>query len=183
MKNCEQIKNILRGQFGRPVLDEKENEHIQNCPDCRKYYDELKQLENNIKETSFEPLRATEFALVQDSLEKNINHYLNRAIGFYRFMIRYGTSLATVLLLFFVSIISNFDDVHYPYEESSVSNELFSYISQSNEEDALDDDYFDLLFFDYVQEHGVYSSELLLGDLYDEEYEYLTKKINVGDML
>jgi len=181
--NCEQVKYILKMQFGEPASDDSLKEHIRNCPDCREYFEELQRLEKTMKSASFESLSATEFALVQEKLDNNINQYLNRAVGFYRLMVRYGTSLAAVCLLLFISLVSDFNPLQETDSQYDLTYQQLSYNAQDTENDYMDEDYIDDILFDYVQNYGYDASQLLLGELYEEEYEYLDKNLKAGDIL
>ncbi len=181
--NCREIKDRLHLLVGILTPDDSIKEHLESCPDCRKYFEELRQLENTMKSVPFEPLSAAESALVQERLDDRIGRFLNRAVGFYRLMVPYGTSLAAICLLLFISFVSDFNLKQNRSGEVGSSYVQLTDNSSDSENEYLEEGYVDDLFYDYVQSHGSYSGQLLLGDLYEDEYEYLDKNIDVGDIL
>ncbi len=102
--NCEQLKKELSHKLGMFSLTPAEKEHLSGCAGCMRYYEELSLLDEGLK---FEPnpLTREEFAHLQESLDNRISRFQNRAFLFYRIAVRYGASLAAVLLLVFVSIL------------------------------------------------------------------------------
>jgi hypothetical protein len=182
--DCRQVKRIILEQFGDFKLDAPTKRHLATCSGCSQYYEHLKRLEAGARGIVHEPLNATERAVIRDYLDSKINRYLNRATGFYRWTVRYGTSLAAVVLVVLVSYISGFAPTrdHSPAESQTYDfSSLYDAISSRDVE--IDEEYVDLALYEYMQEYGLGRGELILGELSADEYEYLESSIDVGDIL
>jgi hypothetical protein len=181
--NCEQFRKCLREKLGELALDDREKAHLESCPGCAGYFRKLKALEQSLGGVSIEPIRQAEFVSVQDRLDTRIIRYLNRATGFYRLAVRYGTSLAAVVLLVFVSLLSG---VRLPQEQDTGQQAAYSdYLYEYGiyEEIEVDDRYLGLAVDEYVRNHGLNGGNLYVGELSADEYDYLVSNIDVGGML
>jgi len=60
-----------------------------------------------------------------------------------------------------------------------------SYLADNDyeEDETMNDEYIELLLYDYIQDYGFDSGELLLGDLTQEEFNYLEDNFDMGDIL
>jgi len=131
-----------------------------------------------------EPMTAGESARMEYRLDERISRYNQRVGGFYRFMVRYGTSLAALVLIVTMSYFSAFrggvgsTDV---IEELLVSEIEYGYVTIT--ELPLDDNYVDQIITDFVARYGYESSRLILDQLESEEIEYLEKNFDVGGIL
>lgn len=181
--NCEQVRKTLSEKLGDITLDGAAKTHIENCADCRNYFEELNLLEAGLKDISVEPMAAVEFAVIQDKLDERINRYLHRATGLYYYTIRYGASLAAVILLLFVSLVSGLYPVNNLADKADRQYTQFLYNDEMAEIEELDEKYLDLVIYDYIQKYGYSTGEMLLGELSADEFEYLTNNIDAGGIL
>jgi predicted anti-sigma-YlaC factor YlaD len=181
--DCREIKERLQLMVGDLKPDDSIKNHLDRCPDCRKFFESLQQFEKTMQSVHLEPLSTVEFAKVQEKLDDCIGRYVNRAVGFYHLMVRYGTSLVAIFLLLFISLVSDIKVSQNGSGEDDTSYQLLALNSSNAEYNYLEEGYVEDLFNDYVQNYGPYAGQLLLGDLYEDEYEYLNKNIDVGDIL
>lgn len=181
--NCEQFRKTLCEKLGDVRLDDEQKAHIERCAGCAGYFEKLQSLEQSLKGVSFEPLTQAEFVGVQDRLDTRINRYLNRATGFYRLAVRYGTSLTAVVLLVFVSLLSRIE----LRQEQDISQETvpveYIYVSELYDDIEVDDRYLGLAVEDYVRDHGLSAGDLYVGELSADEYDYLVSNIDVRGIL
>ncbi len=180
--NCTEFRNILNEKLGTNELRAIDDRHIKECPDCRQYYRELLLLSDGLSELSIRPMSTLEFAAMQGRLDRRISGYLNRAVGFYRFMVRYGIVFSTFILIFFMSVWQNIPLKDEQFvDESNQSTSL--YFDDYLEAAAIDDDYIDLVIDDFSNKFNSYSGDILIGDLEDDEYQYLLENINAEGLL
>jgi len=184
--DCGKIKNKISLRVGSLFLDTEEKIHLEQCDQCRNLYEEFVSLEKDLNGVTIESLSAVEFASMQQKLDENINRYNKRAISFYNLFTRYGAGLVTVGFLFFVSLWSGFEYGVY-YTENSDQFESY-YLTDngdesSDEDETMNDEYIDLLLYDYTQNNGYNSGDLLLGDLTVDEFDYLENNLDWGDIL
>ena len=181
--DCGSFKNKISQRVGGIFLDEEEKIHLVQCSDCRNFYEKFVGLEKELKRLIIKPLSAVEFAAMQQKLDESINRYQRRAISFYGLLTRYGAGLITAAFLFFVSLWSGFEYGVY-YAENDVEYESYYPAGNGDDEDeTMNDEYIELLLYDYTQSNGFNSGELLLGDLTQDEFDYLENNLDMGDIL
>jgi hypothetical protein len=182
---CEELKKNLILRTGDLFLNEEEKKHIAGCPECARFFENLQLLENKLAQASVPPLRPNEFNELQERLEKRIEKFQSRAINYYRLSLRYGASLAALAILLFISYFGRIG-----MRERNIINVdslLAELQTLQAAEDAgdidIDDQYLETVIGNYVQIHGFSAGEALIGDLSEEELEYLKNNIKVGDIL
>lgn len=180
--NCSKFKNNLAEKLGELILTEAEQQHIQDCHDCADYYRELHLLEGGLSALRIEPISTTESAVFQYKLDNKIDNYINRVFGFYRFGVRYGVALSAVILLMFVSIIPQFSNMEYQ-DDADQAQYTYIYYEYTAGSDQIDEEYIDIVIDDFSDLNGYNAGEMIIGELDDDEFEYLIENINVGDML
>jgi len=182
--NCAEFKDSMNSKLGGLNLTQAEQAHLEQCPDCRAYYDDLKQLESSLNEIEIAPITAVEFAAVQEKLDRRITGYLSRATGLYDFMVRYGSSLAAVIMIVFVSYVSGLGPAKVDQNAVNITDSLLENTGYTvDDTQTLDDKYFNAAVDDYSIRYGSVAGDLLLDDLTTEEYEYLKNNIDVGGIL
>ena len=68
--------------------------------------------------------------------------------------------------------------------ENDVQYESYYLADDGDDEDeTMNDEYIELLLYDYTQNNGFNSGELLLGDLTQDEFDYLENNLDMGDIL
>ncbi len=183
--NCEQFKNNLALKVGGLSLDNEEKVHLESCANCAKYYKHLFVLEKNLSLSKIDSLTADESRAFESRLESSIEEYESRATHYYRISVRYGASLAAVLILLFVSF---FHHLRTPAEKPLNTDSLLTALQlpDSTEESSAEEietPYLDVVIGNYVEDHGFNSSEMIIGDLSPEELKYLESKMKAGDIL
>jgi predicted anti-sigma-YlaC factor YlaD len=200
--NCEQLKKELSHKLGMLSLTPAEKEHLGSCAGCMQFYKEMSSLEEGLK---FEPspLTREEFAHLQESLDNKISRFQNRAFLFYRVAVRYGASLAAVLLLVFVSMLGHNGQKLRPLSEGDSVAALISGTSAGiiadsagvsslaienteatdTNDETLDDQYLDVIIGNYVDAYGFNAGEMLLGELNIDELQILKSKMKAKDIL
>jgi len=125
-----------------------------------------------------------------EGLDKRINRFQRRAVSFYRMSFGFGTAMVALIAISVISIwssyrqIENLDqsytsEIEALYDDYAYYDNLYSYDTP----DTLNEGYVDLLMVNYIDGHGEGSSEYLVGDLSDEELQYLKNNLDVGDIL
>lgn len=184
--NCDSFKNKISQRVGSIFLGVDEKEHLELCPECKNLYENYVALEKGLNDLVIEPLGAVEFAAMQQKLDDSINRYQRRAISFYSLATRYGAGLVAVAFLFFVSLWSGFEFGVY-YSESNNQSDIY-YLAdngdiEDDEDESMNEEYIELLLYDYTESNGFNSGDMLLGDLTLDELEYLENNLDAGDIL
>jgi len=185
--NCRELKDSLNERLGALFLEDEEKRHLQECARCREYYESLKAMEATLQDTPAASLDPNEFASMQMKLDERINRYQMRAISFYRLSLRFGTALGAFLLVAVISFWSGLDIGLKSYDETSLSMYDTYYLVYDTDivedEQDMDDDYIDLLLYEYTNDFGFNAGDILLEDITSDEMEYLEKQLEIGDIL
>ncbi len=182
--NCNELKDSLNERFGDIVFTDSENEHLDICSDCRAYYNSMAKMDINLSQISIEPASPVEFAQMNVKLDRRIDSFVNRAFSFYRFGIRYGVALSAFILILFVSMIPQLNQLPNNYDSSTTTQYSYYDTQTSEENETLDDEYIDLVIDNYSSNNGYNnSSDMIIGDLEEDEFEYLIENLEVGDLL
>ena len=179
---CSEFEKLIAERVGNIFLNEDERRHLDECSNCKEIYASYSALERDLSQVEITPLTSTEFALIQQGLDKRINSFQSRAISFYRLSTRYGAGLIAAAFLFFVSLWSGFEYGVYHSENNAQTGSYYLAGNDTYEDETIDENYVDLLMYDYTMKNGFNSGEIL-GDLSQDEIEYLEKNLNVGDIL
>ena len=185
--NCRELKDCLNERLGALFFEDEESRHLQECARCRQYYESLKTMEATLQNSTVASLDPNEFASMQLKLDERINRYQMRAISFYRLSLRFGTALGAFLLVAVISFWSGLDIGLQSYDEASVAMYDTYYLVYDSdiveEEQDMNEQYIDLLLFEYTNDFGFNAGDMLLEDITSDELEYLEKELDAGDIL
>nr|MBN2278364.1 zf-HC2 domain-containing protein [candidate division Zixibacteria bacterium] len=181
--NCARFKEILSLKMGELDLSDEERIHLEGCASCRAYYDDLVQMEKSLEGLAIAPLSAVEFAIVQEKLDRKITSYLGRATGLYNFMVRYGSSVAAVFMIVFVSLVSHLGPATVENNVVEVNYTLLNSEDVLAVDQAFDEQYVQAMVGDYAETYGIGASDQLFNDITAEEYEYLVTNMDIGGIL
>jgi hypothetical protein len=182
--HCRELKNNFNERLGALFLEEHEKSHLQECTDCRQYYESLQRIESASTDAAVASLTPDEFATMQLKLDDKINRYQMRAISFYHWSGRLGAALGAFLLVVIISLWSGLDTDRQVGEETSVYDTYYLvYNDDIEEEPDINEQYIDLLLFEYTSDYGFMAGDMLLDDITSDELEYLDEQLKAGDIL
>jgi predicted anti-sigma-YlaC factor YlaD len=180
--NCEQFKNIFNEQSGELQLPAVAEEHLKICRDCRDYYRDLLTFREVLAVPEIS-MTAQEAIRLNEKLDYRIAGYTRRAFGFYNWFTRYGVSLAAVILLVAVSLISTIPSSTGVDTIVTQLDFIDSYAAYDTESYDLDEEYLNVLVDEYKSDYRYNSAEDLIGEIDTLEFDYLMQTIDVGDIL
>jgi len=178
--NCDQVKEQLELFFGLDELPEEVERHLEGCESCRSHREELRLLSERLGEDAdFEP-SASDLEATIAGVESRIESVKRTSIVPVSWL-RQLSRVAAAVLIVAVSYTT------YRIGQSQAPTEM-ARMTDTVEEESFDsaemDDYFvSILIQDFSSGGYFEAGELLLEDLTDEELEYLTEHMTVGDLL
>ncbi|MBN2227367.1 MAG: hypothetical protein JW763_08375 [candidate division Zixibacteria bacterium] len=172
MKREEENRELLH-KFGR-LADDAES--VGEVPD------DLLKLEGVLRDMETAPLTATASSRLMADLNDSIDRLEQQAHGWNRFGIRYGISLAAILLLVGISMMS-LGPVDYYSADVNYLTRVYYEEMDSVSTEILGAEYFDNVVNAYLWHNGTGTIDEVVGDLTTEEYEYLKNNLQVGDIL
>jgi len=181
--NCHEFRKRCETMLGNLHPDEQEREHLESCPACRDFYRSLEMLQDSLNEISASGLSPAESMRLEAGLDERINRYQQRSLSFYRISLRVSTAVAALVLVVFIGLWTGSDQEAVDTEFTSIG-EMFIFDSSADEENLeFDEEYVNIVIDDYVDRYGFESGGQLLGDISEEELEYLNSTFDMGDIL
>jgi len=191
---CDNVKDELLIGFGRESLPEVLMRHLEQCDDCRGFWEELTQLSGALPENDAFELEEWELDAAMARLDRAIDRRplpwparlqvtLSRWLGSLAEVRSIPAAVAVVLVLALTLSTTRFEQM--PENTELLASLLADTTVVMDEDDVEDPDDMtvEALLAEYTSLWRTGSAELLLDDITEDEYEYLAKSLNVGDFL
>lgn len=182
---CEQVQRELTTCFGSDQVPQQVAEHLKRCGQCRELFEELAKLRRQLpSDELFHPgasdtaTLATRVDSAVDGLERNVTQISS--------LLKQVVSVAAVVILMLGAGLSGYllrEHDTEAQQTDATSSLSYSTDWESDRYSDLDDKDVHLLLMDYTSSSGREAAENLLGDLTEEEFDYLASNFKVGDIL
>ncbi|UCD17360.1 MAG: hypothetical protein JSV44_00165 [Candidatus Zixiibacteriota bacterium] len=179
---CDKLEKSLRLRLGK-LTEAADTGRQFSDPATVQLHSELVKLEKKLRLAAVEPLSDEESRRLVDSLNDKINRYQSRALRFYRFGVRYGISLAALLLMIGISYFVRMHPVAVTYNVPEYITVVYQSDLESISEDIIASEYVNTVVNSSLWEYGYDSAEILLGELDAEELEHAENTLEIGDIL
>jgi len=178
--NCAQVQEQLELFFGSEKLPEDIGEHLRNCETCRSHWEELQRLSARLGEDAdFEPSPSDlqrAIAGVGDRIKPDEAPSITPVSRLRQF-----SRIAAVLLIVGVAYTTYL--IGRKQAPSTVAVVTDTVVTTAADSAEMDDYFVSILIQDFSSDGYFEAGELLLDDLTEEELEYLTEHMTVGDLL
>jgi len=144
--------------------------------------DDLLELEQALRGFETAPLTDAESDRLMTGLNDRIDGLSHQAHGWNRFGVRYGISLAALVLLIGVSMISLGPVEEYTADTYYLTQVYYDDMDSISTE-IISSEYFDDIVDAYLWQNDLGTVDELVGELTADEYEYLKNNLQVGDIL
>jgi hypothetical protein len=187
LMNCDKARELLELSFGSNDLPAELIRHLQECQTCAAFQAELNELSTGLGSDD-------DFVLAPADLERAVNAVgsaiapqettVVTSLRWLRPMIRIAAVVLVVAVSFSAYQIGKYSG---PSATSGdVSSSTYGDIVALWEgplENEMDDDFVSILIEDYSDGNYYNAGEALLGDISEEELEYLLENLEVGELL
>lgn len=177
--SCEQVKEQLDLFFGSEKLPEEIEQHLVKCEDCRAYRRELMLLGEKLgMDSDFEPAPPDlekAIASVEDRIDSETTTIV--PVSWFRQL----TRVAAVLLIAAVSYTTYL--IGQKHGQEPAARVVDTVVTGTADSVEMDDHFVSILIQDFSSDSYFGAGEQLLDDLTEEELEYLTENMTVGDLL
>jgi hypothetical protein len=179
--NCEQVREQLELLFGQDELPEEVERHLEGCDACRSHLRELQRLSQQLgADTDFEPspddlLRAV--AGVEERIKPEEATSIV-SVSWLRSLTRVAAAVLIVGMAYTSYMIGR-NQAGQPAE--IITDTVVTTASADSLE--MEDYFVSMLIEDYSSDASFEASSMLLDDITEEEMEYLTENLTVGDLL
>jgi len=187
--NCDQVRAELELSFGTGELSEQISKHLNECESCRAYQAELIKLASNLGDDFDSGFTLAEIEHAVRGVEERIAPVKTKpviSVKWFQPVVRLAAAAMVVLVAY----------GSYEFGKSRVDNAVsgtevmsdsgyggVTALLQSDEVTEMDDDMVSVLINEYSTSARIGADEALLGDITAEELEYLTKNLEVGELL
>jgi hypothetical protein len=189
LMNCDQVREELELSFGTGKLSEEISRHLAECESCRAYQAELIDLASNLGDDLDAGFTITEIEQAVRGVEERIAPVKAKpviSLKWFQPVVRLAAAAMIVLVAYgsYEFGKSRVDSAVSGTEVISDSGygSVTAFL-QSDEVTEMDDDMVSVLINEYSTSARIGADEALLGDITAEELEYLTKNLEVGELL
>jgi hypothetical protein len=185
---CEKARERLELAFGAELTDPELERHIETCPDCRAYRDELQTLawglgtDEDFALDEYEVGRVA--ALVDEAIARD-PHTTVIPVNWLRRLTRVAAAVLIVAASLTAYRLGQMNGLA-SLETATATNEtpeVFSSSGYADESVYLDEGMVNLLIQDYAPGGLLGTDQYLIDDLSDEEMRYLENNFDVGELL
>jgi hypothetical protein len=193
---CEQIKDALVVHFGQDELPRELASHLEDCQTCRESWDELRAIASALPGDEAFALTPSELesavAMVDGAIKPKplpmtakLQAAARRWFGTLTDLRPIPAAAAVALVLVVTLGTTRFEiaEVDTDITVEVLSTSAVSLTATENDIEDPDDATIEALLSDFTQPWQGGTTERLLDDITDDEYEYLLHNMDVGDLL
>ncbi len=184
---CEQCREQIELSFGSSDFPADVLKHLQACPACRAYADELAGLVETCGQGGDPAFSSAEIEAAVSEVENRLDTVLPPAITSINWVRRLA-GVAAVLVVTGALLGGYLIGKHRTVDLSANvaspgESALVATTDGTDEFNEMDDELVSVLIEDFSDGRFFGADEALLDDLSDEEMKYLEDNLTVGDML
>lgn len=191
---CAECKQRLEQSFGQTQLETTLDGHLNDCAECRNYWEQLARLADDLPDDAAFAFNANTIDGLVQAVDRTIGLSNDTAPNAKReshdlspwTLMKLLPAAAALLVVvgvgfggYFVGR-TNLNPAMTTIDQSAAT--LFG-STDANDYDEPDDPTFEVLLSDFAADRPYDASEKLLDDITNEEMEYLTQNFDVGDLL
>lgn len=191
---CIEYRHQLEQSFGQRQLEAGAAEHLNNCAECREYWEQLTSLAEDLPDDANFSVDADTIDTLVQSVDRTIDLSDDTAqtarTDSHDFspwtLIKLLPAAAAVLVVVGVGIGGYFVGRTDLDSTTAINDQPAAMLLGSTDEsdyDEPDELTYEVLLSDFATDRPYDASEKLLDDITDEEMEYLTQNFDVGDLL
>lgn len=183
---CEKIKELLLENIEISEMPDDFKKHLNECTDCREYYQELLNIRNDIFEEE-------DFYLSQEERERFIieldqkidQHELRKVTDISPRWKTYIPVVAAVVMILGVALVSRIPNLFNDSNQinKTENNDGFWIKIDKKEVEFVNTDNFENILIDYSSIENSINNEWMIDNVTEEEYQYLIDNFDIGEIL
>ena len=189
MITCDEAREMLELSFGLEALPAELLTHMQECESCAALHAELFDLATGLGDDTDTVFSSSELERMALAVDAKIQPSTVVPIGARRWM-QPMTRVAAAIVLVAASLITyqmgrntNVIDNPTASVESGYEYGDLSSLWTADLEQSVDENVISILIDDYARDSHWGAGDDLVGDITDEEYQYLMENFEVGELL
>ena len=189
---CNEVREILDLSFGNDRLPAELLAHLQDCPDCAAFHAELIDLEIEMGDDTVSPFTPSELERAALAVDAKIQPNTTVTVLPHRWM-QPMMRVAAAVVLVAASLVAYQAGRHGTTTDTATATATTSQQSEeygalstlwaSDLEANMDENLISQLIDDYAQDSYWGAGDDLVGDITEEEYQYLMEDFEVGELL
>jgi len=189
MMNCEQACELIQLYFGHDELPENLLTHLAECDSCRTYYDEMMSLAGDLGSDTDTPFTAEDFDRAAAGVAERIGRQPTVVFSpakWLRPMLRVAAVIMVVGLSYGsyrLGLESNFGAGLDTLQTVDTEVDRLTTLLEYDVDEEMDEGLIGILIDDYCSVISYEATASLLDDISEEELEYLTENLEVGELL
>ena len=189
LMNCDQAREELDLSFGSKELSVEIAEHLRQCEVCRAYREQLTQLVAGLGEDKDIDLSPADIERAMRAVEQRITPVLTApviSLNWLRPVVRFAAAAMIVLVAYGAYEFGKTRPDGVANESGLSTDGGYGSVTafvQSDDVAEMDDNMVSVLIDEYSAGARIGADEALLGDITADELEYLTKNLEVGELL
>ncbi len=200
MMNCARIQQELMLLFGSGDLPEEIRLHLDSCPECRDFAAELEAVQKRLgddedffpNDSEVETLAISVDAAIDEIESRKVvpskvvpSKIVSVAASQNLFRTKYLATAAAVVLALGTYLVGQFSIDMAPPSAGYEDDSYFSTVWSETDEEQYEpnDPAVRMLISDYAETARLSGTDELLSDITEEEYDYMMKNFDIGDLL
>lgn len=186
MMNCDTARELIELHFGSNDLPQELQFHLSQCNACQIYRTEMTRLVDGLGSDTDLPFSPADFERVAAAVDREISRSGSATVApikWLRPMMRVAAAVLIVAASFGLGRLSDDFDPFDTEAGTSFDNGDVMAIWVGDLADELNDEMVSILIDDYSAAGFFGAGEALLGDISEDEMEYLVKNFEVGELL
>jgi len=183
---CDLIKDKLLENFGLLEMPDYVTAHLDECDECRLYYQELLDIKSNVD-------REDEFYLSQQDQEQFMvqveqkidKHELGKVTNVTPKWKLYIPVAAAIVMILGIALISQIPNLFNGSDQTDITEiDENLWIKIDNAEiEFVNNDNLENVLIDYSSVESSINDEWMIDDVTEEEYQYLLDNFDIGEIL
>jgi predicted anti-sigma-YlaC factor YlaD len=183
---CDLIKDKLLESFGNTELTSDLINHLNECTECRQYYQELLSITDSIRfEEDFYLTQAERERFVAEVDKKIDQHELSKVTDITPKWKSYVPVAAAIVMILGIALVSQLSYLFDSSDQNNITDNndsLWINIDKSEIEFVNNDNYENVLI-DYSSVENSVSNDWIIDDVTEEEYQYMLDNFDIGEIL
>lgn len=180
--NCDKMKNIILESFGDEQISAELKEHLDSCPECKAYFNELNALSGFAGSDEDFGLAPGEVDQMVEEIDHKINQLAphKKTTPIWRYYIPVA---AAVVLMLGISWMGGLFSGGGNIANNHLTDSILVAINDTDIANDVTGSDLNILIGDYSNGVTTISADQVVDELTEEEYEYLAQNFDIGDIL
>jgi uncharacterized protein YkvS len=185
--NCKDYQNLILESFGKNIIQEELEKHLQDCAECRKFKNELGTLSVKLGGDELFSLEQFEVEQMVKRVDAQIDDIETdkefKSTPMWKYFVPVAAAIFLVLGIAFVGNIIQMFDSSGGVAENEFNEDTVIALIDINDIEDYSNISIEEFMPDFSNQNRDISDEALENDLTEDEYQYLVENFNIGEII